>query len=199
MPIKIELTADTPEALQALLAGLTNHLRPLTVTPVRDMEDLKRVAGSVPNSPKRQTVTIDAPPAVDEAPVPEDADIEPTAVELAADEDDTNKKKAGRPKGAKNKPKDPDPGPVSAPNAGTDKALSPSDALNRAIEILTQLYTRGPTGQDGVRKLQQKYGVKSFVQMPPDKAHDLLADARALVDVIDAPKAGANTNDPVDF
>jgi hypothetical protein len=208
VPIKIEVTAESPEELRYLLDGLNNQLAQTTPTPMT-IKELSRTASTttvtaVPVvNPKRDTFTVDAPKAVEEAAIPEDADIEPSLAEREADEEDTSKKKAGRPKGAKNKPKDPEPEAVSAPDAKSDKGLSPADALNRAIEILTALYTTGATGQDGVRKLQQKYAVKSFVQMPLDQAHALLADARTLADATNRPPkavaAAAANNDPVDF
>lgn len=182
MPIKIELSADTPGELHRMIRELTDQLAQTTPA--------VRLSGVA--SADKNTITmharVEAPPAVADETMPEDAEPELTALDREPDED-TGAKGRGRPKGARNKPKLPEPTPVDVGPATGDGALSPDDARKTAITILSSLYGRGAEAQDKIRQLQRDYGVQKFAELPADKSFTLLTDARRIENELTKPKA----------
>ena len=58
--------------------------------------------------------------------------------------------------------------------------LTPADAREKAIAILQDLYANKANVMPEITKLMVKYGVKMFKEVPDNRAHELLADAKLL-------------------
>lgn len=164
--ITVQINADTPAELAYLVSGFRDALGG------RAMET---AAGDT-------SAQIDVDTTPDEAP---------------------KKRKPGRPKGSKNKTKGDAEKPVETEveddkvladaaeaqeeqkpaedMSGAVKDLSPDEARDQAVKKMQQYFSTNPGCMPDVKKIQNKYGVAKFQDVPDDKANALLADVLLLV------------------
>lgn len=69
--------------------------------------------------------------------------------------------------------------PPADSNAVAD--LSPEEARKRGIDEMQAYFGKNPGAMEHIKKLQTKYGVKMFQEIPDAQAHSFLADAKLLV------------------
>jgi uncharacterized membrane protein len=58
--------------------------------------------------------------------------------------------------------------------------MTPAQARTEAIRLVTDFYASTPNAMPQITKVQTKYGVTKFGDVPDEKAHSLLADVRLL-------------------
>ncbi|GKT33494.1 putative multi-domain containing protein, partial [Aduncisulcus paluster] len=66
-------------------------------------------------------------------------------------------------------------------NENVVQDLSPQDARTKAISAMQKHFAANPNSMPAIAKLQQKFGIKQFSEIPDDRAHDLLADVLLIV------------------
>lgn len=82
---------------------------------------------------------------------------------------------------------EPDAEPEAKPEAETDHAqnvvvdMTPAEARQAGIAEVQAHFAENPSSIQQITKLQEKYGVKMFADIPDDKAQAFLADVRLLV------------------
>lgn len=174
--IQIVLNASSPEELTRLVEMLT---------PLARSQGVALFAGHpLPVvDPRSMTLTATPVPVVAAPPEPssneEDDGDALSAADREADApdatDDAPARKRGRPPGAKNKTKsEAQPEPQPQADVDLDKLRDDAIALFRAVFSRTSA-----GGPDIIKKMQAKYGVVKFADVPREKVKDLHADAVA--------------------
>jgi len=67
-----------------------------------------------------------------------------------------------------------------APTINAMKTLSPGEARDKSIELVTQFFAADPAHLGQIQILSTKYGVKHFKDVPDDKAATFYADVIAM-------------------
>lgn len=70
---------------------------------------------------------------------------------------------------------------AEVPQVNAVADLSPEDARKSGIEEMQRYFGRNPNAMPEIKRLQTKYGVKMFQDIPDDQAHAFLADVKLLV------------------
>ena len=162
--ITMTLQASTPEGLETLVAGLAARFG-----------GYEQLAGSV-----ELTATATQP-------LPGESNVELAATATQPLPGESNAEADVKPpktrKKAKAKPEAeaPEPETEKAPSANTVSDLTPEQMRKQGIEKLMAWFglSGDPTGQ--LPKLQSRYGVKMFKDLPDDQTAAFLADVHLLV------------------
>jgi len=152
MPLRIEIVAEDEAELRALVAALQPLLGQAAPAPSRVPVNDRGEAAAV--------MTVDLPAAGDVVEAP--------------------KNKGGRPRKVREEPAsgpDLDKERETAPEQETNGKADDEDARKQAIELLRTVFARAPKGPPMIKALQQKYAVTKFVDVPVERAAELLADA----------------------
>lgn len=75
---------------------------------------------------------------------------------------------------------EPEPEPEQKVAANVKKELTPAEMRTQGSDMLMQLFNRDPSKLPDLKKIQTKYGVKKFGDIPDDKAQAFYADAMLI-------------------
>lgn len=170
--LHIQINANSPEELQTALRCFAAHFTADDVAGARVTGDnvqadlvVHRAAEPKPAraakkpaaaSKTEAAAAVEAEPEVKHEPAPEET---PATAQAEPEE---------KPAEAK----------ASIENPVSD--LTPDAARADAIKRLQTFFGKNPNNMSVIAKLQTKYGVKMFSEVPDDKAHAFLADAKLI-------------------
>jgi hypothetical protein len=149
MSITIQISADTPEDLQRMLREMASAFGGGHALAPR------LSAAQVPDD-KTAVVTIEPPaPAQPDTPEPSPpTEASPPLPPAGSDE------QSGE-----------------APPANVVKAMDPAEMRQKGTDMLMKLFNQDPAKMEVLRRLQAKFGVKMFKDIPDDRAQEFYNDA----------------------
>lgn len=171
--LTLHIEADTMEELMLALDQVMGSLNPDHISAARYTEGVPAVELDVHGSKEEADAAADAnaaakrgrgrPRKTDTATT---ADTPaPTAAQEAEDEDIAAKADAAA---------------APAVDANAMKNLSPADARNKGIAMVTAFFASNPACLPQVQQISAKYGVGQFADIPDAQAHAFLADISLL-------------------
>lgn len=160
MPIKIEITGDTPEEVRSLMAGLLGSTAIITETLT-----LPEAATTAPEEPKVEEPKAEEPKTTRTRKKAEEPKPDPTP--------DADATPAADP--------EPDTSPQDTAGSATS-AEEPTVELDYDKDIVPKVVAVSQAfGRKGVAELLGKYGVDNARNVPVERRQELLADAEAML------------------
>lgn len=190
MPIRVEISADTVENLAVLLSdlrvlGMAFAVDNAAAATFQENEEAVSITADVvveePVAAEPPKKKRGRPPLAKSQPKAAKGDGAAKVKPLPPEEDDPLAADSGEAE-EEEKPvaDDSDPFEDEAASAVDPDTLTPEALIGAATDKLRDLFKLGAAGNEGVRKLREKYGIRYFHEVPAGKAKGLWADALKL-------------------